>query len=275
MREKVDYDLARILIDNGADLESLNIRRQTPLHSFFNPLVLAVARRHVSSLEEVAADVRGMNLAHYFSWTNSSVPADFQCLPNVTSLLDCPDAEGRMPLHLAAQRGNIAVMQYLLMQGANTAQLPIDGKGNTPMHQAVLSIRAPDAIKLLLSHGFRLDVKNHKGHTPVQHGALWGTVEALTFLSEHEPAAMVIRDERGNSLIELAQQVENTKVEVWLRSQYGEHLLGSEANSTRVYKTSPWQKWTRREVGSILFMFILPVSLVLSGSFLLGGWISA
>jgi ankyrin repeat protein len=224
VREKADYDIARILLGNGAELESLNTRFQTPLHSFFSPLIVQLARSHASTMEDMPADVRGMNLVHYFSWTNSSVPADFQCLPNVRALLDCRDAEGRTPIHLAAHRGNIAVMKYLLSENTSRDYALPDNKGNTAMHQAVLSVRAPDAIKLLLSHKYRLDVRNHKGHTPIQHAARCGTVEALSFLIEHEPALITCQDTRGHGLLALAEGFENRKVVAWLISKFGEQV---------------------------------------------------
>lgn len=228
VREKANYDVVRILLDNGADLESLNTRFQTPLHSFFSPLVAQIARRHASTIDHKPIDVRGMNLAHYFSWTNSSIPADFQCLSNLETLLDCRDAEGRTPLHLAAHRGNIAVMEYLLLQTSRSDHRLPDSKGNTAMHHAVLSVRAPDAIRLLLSQNFLLDARNHKGHTPTQHAARHGTVEALSFLIECSPALVTCQGTHDDGLLALAEGFDNVKVVAWLISKFGEraHNIG-------------------------------------------------
>ena len=252
VREQVDYDVARILLDNGAELESLNTRFQTPLHSFFSPLVVQLARRHASTMEDMPTDVRGMNLAHYFSWTNSSVPADFQCLPNVRALLGCHDADGRTPLHLAAHRGNIAVMEYLLSQSPSRDHALTDNKGNTTMHQAVLSVRAPDAIKLLLSHNFSLNVRNHKGHTPIQHAARYGTVEALSFLIERDPALVTCQDTHGHGLLALAEGFENKKVVAWLISKFGEQEPNIGINRPQCQGYGRTQKrWDRFGICSI------------------------
>ena len=224
IRGNVDYDIVRILLDNGADLESLNIRKQTPLHSFFNPLVSAVARQHTSSFEILSADARGMSLAHYFSWTNSSVPADFQHLLGVVSFLHRPDAEGRTPLHLAAQRGNKVVLDYLLTQTTSPPNTLLDKGGNTLLHHAVLSIRAPDTIRLLLSQDFCLESRNVQGHTPLQHAACWGTTKAVSFLLDLDPEGITAQDARGNNLLALARLVENKKVEMMLVARYGELL---------------------------------------------------
>ena len=224
IRGNVNYDIARILLDNGADLESLNIRKQTALHAFFSPLLSAVARRHTSSLEILSADARGMNLAHYFSWSNSSVPTDFQYLPSIASLLHRPDAEGRKPAHLAAQRGNTVVLDYLLGHHRSPFDTLVDDSGNTLLHHAVLSIRAPDTIRLLLSQGLCLEARNSRGHTPLQHAAYWGTQEAVSFLLDLDPAELAVKDARGYDLLELARLADNEKVEAVLVSRYGELL---------------------------------------------------
>ena len=224
VRRNVDYDIARILLENGADLESLNIRKQTPLHSFFSPLVSTLAQRHCSSLPVVSTDARGMNLAHYFSWSNSSVPSNFQHLPNETSFLNQLDTEGRKPHHLAAQRGNIVVLDYLLTRTTSPHDTLVDRSGNTLLHHAVLSIRAPDTIRLLLSRGFCLEAQNTQSHTPLQYAACWGTAEAVSFLLNLDPEDVIAQDAHGNDLLALARSGENRKVEKLLVTRYGELL---------------------------------------------------
>jgi hypothetical protein len=104
VRAKVEYNLAQILVDHGADVECLDIQKRTPFHTFFNPIVLKLAQHCTESMDAVTVDARGMTLAHYFSWTSTSFPADFSVLPNVDTLLKARDAVGRTPLHFAAQR---------------------------------------------------------------------------------------------------------------------------------------------------------------------------
>ena len=258
MRGQVEYDIARILIENGADLESLNRRKQTPLHSFFSPLVLAVALKHASSLEEFPADARGMNLAHYFSWTNSSTPSDIQCLPCVSSILCHSDAEGRKPIHLAAQRGNIAVVEFLLSQTASPLNTLVDNDGNTLGHHAVLSVRALDVIRLLLSRGHRLEAQNRKGHTPLQHAACWGTAEAPSYLLELDPDSLTARDARGNDLLALARSAENERVETWLLSRYRKQLQ-EVRDGNRDHRVEPRQKESWEKVCRVLCMFLVPI----------------
>lgn len=41
-----DYEITRILIDNGADISNRNTECKTPLHTFFSPTVDLVLRYH-------------------------------------------------------------------------------------------------------------------------------------------------------------------------------------------------------------------------------------
>jgi ankyrin repeat protein len=111
-------------------------------------------------------------------------------------------------------------MEYLLLQNPTSDHTLPDNKGNTAMHHAVLSVRAPDAIKLLLSRNFLLDVRNHKGHTPIQHAARYGTVEALSFLMKRNPALVICQDTHDYGLLALAESFENKKVIAWLISNF-------------------------------------------------------
>ncbi len=172
----------------------------------------------------MTADASGMSLAHYFSWTNTSSPADLQVLSNASTLLKARDAAGRTPLHFAAQRGNIPVMEYLLSQYDDPARMQPDREGNTPLHEAVQSSRAPAAIELLLAHGFLLEQRNKEGHTAAQHAVLWGTVDAVKTLLERDPGGSTAwRGRDGKGMLALARRTENLDVEAWLLGRaYGE-----------------------------------------------------
>lgn len=221
MRAKVDLNLARTLIDHGADIECLDNRKRTPFHTFFSPIVSKLAQHCPESMNAMTKDAGGMTLAHYFSWTCASSPADFQVLPNIDNLLKARDEAGRTPLHFAAQRGNIPVMEYLLSQYQVPASMQPDSEGNTPLHEAVQSSRAPAAITLLLAHGFSLEQRNEKGHTVFQHAVLWGTVPATQMLFERDPGFIAWRDKDGQNMLTLARQTENVDVEAWLEKHFG------------------------------------------------------
>ncbi|KAL8752838.1 MAG: hypothetical protein Q9199_005462 [Rusavskia elegans] len=216
VRAKADFNLARTLLNHGADIECLNNRKRTPFHAFFSPIISQLAQHCPDSMSAITTDTGGMTLAHYFSWTSTSSPTDFQVLPNVKMHLKARDGAGRTPLHFAAQRGNIPVMEYLLSQYQHAASMQPDNEGNTPLHEAVQSSRAPAALTLLLAHGFSLEQRNKEGHTAVQHAVLWGTVPATEMLFERDPRVLAWRGGERRGVLALARRTENVDVEEWL-----------------------------------------------------------
>lgn len=101
----------------------------------------------------------------------------------------------------------------------------LTAKGNTPLHEAVQSSRAPAAIRLLFEQGFRLEQRNNEGHMAIQHAALGETMPAVKMLLGRDPGAIAWRDKYGRGLLALARQTEN-EVEESLQTQYGEGGLG-------------------------------------------------
>ena len=90
-----------------------------------------------------------------------------------------PNADGTTPLMVAAGVGiwapgespgteeeAIAAVQLLLEVGGG-AVTDIDKNGNSALHGAVLRAGSIPLVKLLVSHGAKLDVKNARGWTPL------------------------------------------------------------------------------------------------------------
>ena len=106
-------------------------------------------------------------------------------LPLMRTLMDLgaspelPNADGTTPLMVAAGVGiwapgespgteeeALAAVQLLLEAGGGRVT-DIDKNGNTALHGAVLRAGSIPLVKLLVSRGARLDVKNDKGWTPL------------------------------------------------------------------------------------------------------------
>lgn len=85
-----------------------------------------------------------------------------EILNNEPKLINLPDEIGLLPVHWAADRGNVAVMERLIKKGANVdAQ---DQDGQTPLHYAV-SCGHLDVVKYLLSIGAQ-SIEDNDGMTP-------------------------------------------------------------------------------------------------------------
>lgn len=71
--------------------------------------------------------------------------------------------EGQTPLHIAAQRGNLWIAEYLLRHGAQVNAR--DNAGNTPLHHAI----SPAMRNKLLRYHADVSVTNNAGETAIQH----------------------------------------------------------------------------------------------------------
>eukprot|EP00842_Homolaphlyctis_polyrhiza_P006864 jgi/Hompol1/767/HPOL_001367-RA len=74
-----------------------------------------------------------------------------------------PD-DGRTALHVASSLGNMACLEVLLRH-PNTNIDAVDHHGNTPLHLAA-ACRDMDALRMLLSYGADLFIKNKAGNRP-------------------------------------------------------------------------------------------------------------
>ena len=177
-----DYNISRILIENGADVCNRNVDGETPLHTHFGPVMEQVLLAHAYLLDYSICDGRGKTLLHHLAWSSRTSRQTFERVSARSSCLNSlVDGEQRSVLHLAAQRGNIAVLEYMLTYldlGINIR----DRIGRSPLHYAIESSRAPRTIELLISHGADISAKDDEGWSALDlaaKGHKEGAVQAL------------------------------------------------------------------------------------------------
>lgn len=73
-------------------------------------------------------------------------------------------ADGRTPLHAAAQQGHRKMVTYLLNQGASVNAK--DNEGNTPLHLAAAGGH-DSTVRILLSDKADPTIRNNAGQTPL------------------------------------------------------------------------------------------------------------
>ncbi|KAL8913322.1 MAG: hypothetical protein Q9171_001799 [Xanthocarpia ochracea] len=174
-----NYDTARLLIESGADLANQATDSKTPLHTNFNNTVAQVLLK-TDAIEGTVSDYAGMSVTHFIAWSSKSTVMDFQRgrMHDLTDLW-APDNSGRTCLHLAASRGNLKILEYLLERAAPHQVRGTDIGGCPPLHYAVRSTRVTIAVDLILAKGGNILAKDHLSCNILHHAARWNNLEAV------------------------------------------------------------------------------------------------
>ncbi|KAL8918596.1 MAG: hypothetical protein Q9172_005350 [Xanthocarpia lactea] len=174
-----NYDTARLLIESGADLANQATDSKTPLHTNFNNTVAQVLLK-TDAIEGTVSDYAGMSITHFIAWSSKSTVMDLQRgqMHDLTDLW-APDNSGRTCLHLAASRGNLNILEYLLERAAPHQVRGTDIGGCPPLHYAVRSTRVTIVVDLILAKGGNILAKDHLGCNILHHAARWNNLEAV------------------------------------------------------------------------------------------------
>lgn len=91
---------------------------------------------------------------------------------------------GDTALHLASRFGQVAIVELLLMRGANINS--VNNQRNTPLHTACETIgrESVRSIPILLKHHASLDAKNRDGNTPLEAAKKAGRKDAEELIRE-------------------------------------------------------------------------------------------
>jgi ankyrin repeat protein len=142
-----NLDMIKLLIENGADVNTVSNYNATPLHIATHHNRVDIVKYLI---EEAHGDVHRVN------------------------------KRNTICLNVAGIQGNTKLIEYLLQQpGTDINHQDIDGQ--TTLHFAVIKNEI-DAIKLLLSYKVRIDIKNVQNMTPLELAAQNGNEEAVNYI---------------------------------------------------------------------------------------------
>ncbi|KEF56288.1 uncharacterized protein A1O9_07869 [Exophiala aquamarina CBS 119918] len=212
----ISTEIVQTLLNAGANLDACNLCRRSPLHAFFNETTKSI---HISAqfLDMNSVDDRNMTILHYVVWPNISTVdgREARHLKQNRQIL-LRDYLCRGMLHLAAQRGNLGIVQeFCSSHFAETPSQP-DLLGRTPMHYAVESGRAAQVINLLLKQGLAPEVRDLQRRTPPHQAALHNNVvaiEALLSTAGNRDAVLEDLDHRAPfAVAQMAQSSDAARV---------------------------------------------------------------
>ena len=178
-------DVAKRLIDLGADVNAKGASGWTPLHLAGNLNSLDMAKL----LIDHGADVNEkMNNGWTLLLWAAALHNDLGMLDMAKLLIDhgadveAKNSFGSLPLTLAAEDNALDMAKLLIDYGADVNAT--DNYGNTPLNIAALH-NYPDMAKLLIDHGADVNTKGASGLTPLHPAANRGFYDMAKLLIDH------------------------------------------------------------------------------------------
>ena len=93
--------------------------------------------------------------------------------------VDVKDRDGQTPLILAALRGHVKVVEFLVDHGADVEAE--NRKGQTPLSNAAANGRL-EVVRFLVRRGANVDTRDELRRTPLSLAATWENLEVVKFL---------------------------------------------------------------------------------------------
>lgn len=224
MESAKDYNTPRTLLENGANLFSRNIDGESPIHTFFGPVVEQILLSNDYLLDRSARDSRGRNLLHYLAWSSKTSCETFERIHARSGrAIDLLDEEKISVLHLAAQRCNIALVKYILMHTTVDVNAQ-DQSGRTPLHYSVKSKRASSVIALLVLKGADVSAKDRSGRSALHAAATLDRIVTIQALLEAGLASQLgDEDHYGQTPVQIAANHKAQQVHNYLHSMFIAH----------------------------------------------------
>lgn len=156
-------DIAEFLIDNGADVNGVNWKKDTPLHicSKINTVQLLIKK---------GANINARNESGetplYEAICHNRVEIAEVLIDNGADV-NAKNSQGGTPLHEAVQHSNPNVIEFLFKKGAKANAKDYDGC--TPLHFAALKNRDDVCISILVKNGADSFIRDNNYKTPIDY----------------------------------------------------------------------------------------------------------
>jgi len=174
----MNYQAAVILVQCGADISRKNDNGKTALH-------IVVSQCSKSD-----------------TWTNLSTHRKMvKFLITVGAKVDSHDINKVTPLHIAAEMGDLGVVEILILDGGAFVNVT-DDVGETPLFYALRGQNL-EVVKKLVEHKANLFARNEEGETPLEFcisNRDTGMIELLNQFSEISPCYIFREASSGMSI---------------------------------------------------------------------------
>lgn len=273
---KEHLDIARLLIEHGADVNAQDDEASSPLrmaldfkqfevvppllrkgadanvrlngHSESTPLHIASCSGHpivVQLLLEYGAEVnvwdgKGRTPLHIAS--NNGDSNAVQMLLEYRADVTSRDKKGCTPLHLVSIKGNLEIVKLLVEHDADVNAR--DGKLLTPLHLASANGNRKVA-ELLITHGADVKARDNKSSTPLHLASLNGYFDLADLLVTHD-ADVNAQDNRSRTPLHLASDNGSIKL-VELLIQHG-----ADVDAVDNTHSTPLHVASRREPSEVM-----------------------
>ncbi|TFH44092.1 MAG: ankyrin repeat domain-containing protein, partial [Lysobacterales bacterium] len=205
---KGELEIARLLIDAGADLNVINEQGMTPLRQAIKSVNIDMVKllldRGATTDDNHPMWGSVMNQAIASTCQRGGGPELVEALIGSGIALDAGKVDGRgmTPLDWAVHFGNRRMAQLALDHGADV-NLVSQGLGRTPLVTAV-SKGSSELVSMLLEHGADVSVADRKGNPPVYYAVISGRTSILEDLLAHGATTGFEEPHYGRGLAHLA-----------------------------------------------------------------------
>ncbi|MEM9884802.1 MAG: ankyrin repeat domain-containing protein [Bacteroidota bacterium] len=178
--ENGNWDLVKYFIDKGININGLD-------HNNFTPLMTAAHDDHPEIARLLIDEGADVNYINSEGWTALIEAADEGAYATAVVLIEAGadvnlhnEHWGRSALTMAASEGYPNIIELLLDAGADLKMLE---DGYLPLHSAAEEGQI-EALKMLLNKGVEVHLQDHHGRTALMYAAEEGNLEIVKILVE-------------------------------------------------------------------------------------------